>query len=233
MRNFVSMVLSTICFATAFPSLASPARETRVCHLMDIKGMSNDGRFLETQTVSLSRGKLDLDSIATDGDTHWVKSAKLTTDANLLKLTVEFKVDSQPNPVIARYRCGGQLHSVATMVAQPARSGKFRCSNVGGIEEWVIKVDLKSRKASFFDNDANVVANLVGIEGLESTSSPVIYRFEGNDSNSSNGDRLRIIFAMDPYLTGIPTASVTTELGKSGQRTFSARTCVEDNRINL
>ncbi len=110
---------------------------------------------------------------------------------------------------------------------------KFRCSNVGDNEEWVINVDLEKRKASFFDNDGTVLVDLVGIEGLESINAPVNYVFEGEDTHSTPGDRLRITFAMEPFLTQAPTASLTLELGKPSQYSLDASACVEDDSVNL
>ena len=71
------------------------------CHLQGIDGMEDDGRFYRDQTIEVTNGIVNLESIATDGDTHWVIAA--TFGQNILK--VQFSIDSRGEPVTGTYQC--------------------------------------------------------------------------------------------------------------------------------
>lgn len=69
---------------------------------------------------------------------------------------------------------------------------QFYCANVGGTEEWTISVDLKAKQAGFFDNDTTTVVDLVA--EARGKNGAKLYIFEGEDTGSAEGDRLKIVF---------------------------------------
>lgn len=71
---------------------------------------------------------------------------------------------------------------------------KFYCTNVGGEQEWSISVDLDKSTAGFFDNDSWVDVPWVDTKVLESFPPQPLHTFEGPDTGSKKGDRLRIVF---------------------------------------
>lgn len=230
MKKMMSVILSAVFFAMGTQSIASTNnKETLSCKMLRMEGMKNDGRFFTSQEIKVSNGRVDVASIATDGDTHWVESANVVSRGDMHDLKVLFRVDSQDLHVAVVYNC----RSIVTANSKDAGPARFRCGNVGGNEEWIINVDLEKQKASFFDNDAYVLVDLVGIEGLESTNATVNYLFEGKDTNSAPGDRLRITFSVAPFSSHAPKASLTLEFGKPSQYSFDASTCIEDNSIDL
>ncbi len=73
---------------------------------------------------------------------------------------------------------------VSVLVGQSAlaANGTYRCTHVGGVEEYTIEVNLNSHKAAFFDNDSWSVIGLKSTSQLETLPPQLLYVFQGRDA---------------------------------------------------
>jgi hypothetical protein len=117
--------------------------------------------------------------------------------------------------------------SIGSIQALAEPGQKFSCSNVAGIEEWTIYIDLDQKKAGFFDNDSTVVVPFTQMRLLESIPPQRQYTFEGADSNGS--DQIRIVFNKTRM-----QASIILSLGQDDERQEeSLDGCEEDDNFIL
>ncbi len=108
---------------------------------------------------------------------------------------------------------------VLTGITAHAKDTKFSCANVGGTEEWTIRVDLTKKKAGFYDNDSKVIVPLKTQKLGETEPPQWMYYFEGVDKNST---RKNDVLGIDFNETRL-TASVTLHVGEKDEKTLEAQ----------
>lgn len=105
-----------------------------------------------------------------------------------------------------------------TSYVYAAENNYYTCSNVGGIAEWTISIDLEKKKAAFFDNDIWTTVELAKINQLESIPTQMQYIFEGKDDHGQG--QLRITFnqtTLQGFVTfGIGTTQIVTHSAEDG-----------------
>lgn len=112
--------------------------------------------------------------------------------------------------------------------ATSLRPAKYSCSNVAGVEEWTIYVDLNKSLAGFFDNDNTAVIRLKNSRFIE-TVPQFEYYFEGKDTGGGARERLRITFNLTKM-----SASVTFNPGTKKATTKKAlNRCVYSPNLDL
>ena len=119
-------------------------------------------------------------------------------------------------------------------LSQVSMAGKdryFSCSNVGGVDEHTIYVDLVKNKAGFFDNDSTAVVPMVGKIEIDIALNQVIYIFEGVDTSSDGSERLRINFNR-ATLSGSVTLGIKKP-GGEGRVLVSEEKCKAERYIEL
>ncbi len=69
--------------------------------------------------------------------------------------------------------------------AKKAEPKFYSCDGVGGVEEYVVGINLEQKKASFFDNDSYTYMKLVRTYSLESNPPQLVMEFLGDDASYS------------------------------------------------
>lgn len=89
----------------------------------------------------------------------------------------------------------------------------YKCTNIGGVQEYTIEVNLNTRKAAFFDNDSWSVLGLDSVQHVEADEAlppQMVYNFQGPDAY---GKRMLIRFKYS-HLSGGVLPNALTPTGK-------------------
>ena len=103
----------------------------------------------------------------------------------------------------------GSIESQATV-----GQSTYECTNVGGVEEWTIYIDLKKKVAGFFDNDTTEVVPYKEMRFIETLPGQTEYVFE----RTARGHvRTRIVFNITRM-----TGYVVSHPGAGDEETYTA-----------
>jgi hypothetical protein len=115
--------------------------------------------------------------------------------------------------ILAAFLC---LVSVSASAA-PAKSF-YECGGIGGTDEWRVGINLKTKKAAFFDNDTTSYMKLKQTRVLESLPPQTQMTFVGKDESSEDGS-LTLVFNLTKLkvsLYAIESNATKTLLGGAG-----------------
>lgn len=104
--------------------------------------------------------------------------------------------------------------SAATAFSAPAKHF-YKCSGLGGVDEYRVGINLNSKKAVFFDNDANSYMKLTKSEAFYIGKPQTKMTFEGKDANGSG--TLRLSFYLPRKTVTLVTISKTGKISEIGE----------------